>query len=87
MGFGDEIKEVENAVDGQTYVPVFLEDSIHSLADRTSSAQQQTQNKSDSGIDTVLDSAVDGLASREGVSAALDPEINNVVNDEVNKFL
>ncbi|KIH94506.1 hypothetical protein SPBR_06277 [Sporothrix brasiliensis 5110] len=69
MGFGDEIKEVENAVDGQT------------------SAQQQTQNKSDSGIDTVLDSAVDGLASREGVSAALDPEINNVVNDEANKFL
>lgn len=31
--------------------------------------------------------AVDGFASKEGAPAAVDPEINNVVNDEVNKFL
>jgi hypothetical protein len=30
--------------------------------------------------------AVDEVASKEGMSAALDPEMNNVVNDEVNKF-
>jgi hypothetical protein len=29
---------------------------------------------------------VDQLASREGVAASFDPEINNVVNDVVNKF-
>ncbi len=29
---------------------------------------------------------VDEVANKEGVSAALDPEINNFVNDEVNKF-
>jgi hypothetical protein len=29
---------------------------------------------------------VDEIASKEGMSAAFDPEINNVVNDEVNKF-
>jgi hypothetical protein len=30
--------------------------------------------------------AVDGFAAKEGMSAALDPEINNVVNDEINKL-
>jgi hypothetical protein len=29
---------------------------------------------------------VDQLASREGVAAGFDPEINNVVNDAVNRF-
>jgi hypothetical protein len=29
---------------------------------------------------------VDEIAGKEGVSAGFDPEINNVVNDEVNKF-
>ncbi|CAK7563127.1 MAG: hypothetical protein SEPTF4163_000986 [Sporothrix epigloea] len=69
MGFGDDIKEFENSVDGQT------------------SAQQQTQNTNDSGFDTAIDSAVDGFATKEGLSASFDPEVNNLVNDEVNKFL
>ena len=30
--------------------------------------------------------AVDAFAAKEGVNAALDPEINNVVNDEINKL-
>jgi hypothetical protein len=30
--------------------------------------------------------ALDQFASKEGVPAGLDPEINNLVNDEVNKF-
>jgi hypothetical protein len=30
--------------------------------------------------------AVDEVASKEGLPAGLDPEVNNVVNDEVNKF-
>jgi hypothetical protein len=34
----------------------------------------------------MCDIVVDEIASKEGMSAALDPEINNVVNDEVNKF-
>jgi hypothetical protein len=29
---------------------------------------------------------VDEVAQKEGMSAALDPEINNVVNDEANKI-
>ncbi|KAJ4388211.1 hypothetical protein N0V93_008818 [Gnomoniopsis smithogilvyi] len=68
MGFGDEIKDVENAVDGQD------------------SSQQQTSNSSDSKYDTVADSAVDQFASKEGLPAGADPELNNVVNDEINKL-
>lgn len=30
--------------------------------------------------------AVDEFASKEGVPAGADPEINNVVNDEMNKI-
>jgi hypothetical protein len=29
---------------------------------------------------------VDEVASKEGMPAGFDPEVNNVVNDEVNKF-
>jgi hypothetical protein len=31
-------------------------------------------------------SAIDQFASKEGLPAGLDPEVNNLVNDEVNKF-
>ncbi|KAF7919330.1 uncharacterized protein EAE97_011662 [Botrytis byssoidea] len=41
---------------------------------------------SDSTKDTMTDSAVDSFASKEGVPSQLDSGINNVVNDEVNKF-
>jgi hypothetical protein len=34
----------------------------------------------------MYDTVVDEVASKEGLSAALDPEVNNVVNDEINKF-
>jgi hypothetical protein len=30
--------------------------------------------------------AIDQFASKEGVPAGFDAEINNVVNDEINKF-
>lgn len=30
--------------------------------------------------------AIDQFASKEGLPAGLDPELNNVVNDEINKF-
>jgi len=36
--------------------------------------------------DCRANAVVDEVASKEGVSAGFDPEINNVVNDEVNKF-
>jgi len=66
------LKEGEQAVDGQT------------------SADQQVANQQSGGHesmeDTAVDSVVDEIASKEGMSAAFDPEVNNVVNDEVNKF-
>jgi hypothetical protein len=34
----------------------------------------------------MFDTVVDEVASKEGMSAAFDPEVNNVVNDEINKF-
>lgn len=40
----------------------------------------------DNTEDTMVDSAVDEFAQKEGMSAGFDPEVNNVVNDEVNKF-
>jgi len=36
--------------------------------------------------DTLVDSAIDQVASKEGLPAGFDPEVNNLVNDEVNKF-
>ncbi|KAK3937470.1 hypothetical protein QBC46DRAFT_451909 [Diplogelasinospora grovesii] len=70
MGLGDDFKKVENAVDGQ--------DSANQTANDSTGK--------DAKWDTVADSAVDGFASKEGMPAAADPEINNVVNDEINKF-
>jgi hypothetical protein len=34
----------------------------------------------------LLPPALDQFASKEGLPAGLDPEVNNVVNDEINKF-
>jgi hypothetical protein len=34
----------------------------------------------------LLSTALDQFASKEGLPAGLDPEMNNLVNDEVNKF-
>jgi len=73
MGLEDMIKDGENAVDGQT-----------SANDQ--SQNQQSGSGNESKYDTVADSAVDEFASNEGLSAALDPEVNNVVNDEINKL-
>ncbi|KAI2616504.1 hypothetical protein GGR54DRAFT_609411 [Hypoxylon sp. NC1633] len=50
------------------------------------SAKQQAGGKSSSTKDTMVDSAVDQEAQKKGVPAGADPMINNVVNDEVNKF-
>jgi len=73
MGFEDMLKEGENAMDGQT------------------SSDQQAQNQqsgsgNESKEDTLVDSAVDEFASKEGLPAGADPEMNNFVNDEVNKL-
>lgn len=35
---------------------------------------------------TVLFAVIDQFATKEGVPAGFDPEINNIVNDEINKF-
>jgi len=66
------LKEGEQALDGQT------------------SADQQAASGNAGGHesmeDTAVDTVVDEIASKEGMSAAFDPEINNVVNDEFNKL-
>jgi hypothetical protein len=33
-----------------------------------------------------VDAAIDQFASKEGLPAGLDPEMNNMVNDEINKL-
>jgi hypothetical protein len=33
-----------------------------------------------------IDTALDQFASKEGLPAGLDPEMNNLVNDEINKL-
>jgi len=35
---------------------------------------------------TTLFTALDQFASKEGLPAGLDPEMNNMVNDEINKL-
>jgi hypothetical protein len=35
---------------------------------------------------TILPPALDQFASKEGLPAGLDPEVNNMVNDEINKL-
>ncbi|KAI0485142.1 hypothetical protein GGR56DRAFT_669629 [Xylariaceae sp. FL0804] len=61
-------------------------DKIENAVDGEDAARQDQQNPSDAGKDSMVDSAVDKFASSEGAPAAADPEINNVVNDEVNKI-
>ncbi|KAI8629149.1 hypothetical protein F5Y19DRAFT_475706 [Xylariaceae sp. FL1651] len=50
------------------------------------SADQTAQNPKDAKKDTLVDSAVDQYANKKGVPASADPELNNLVNDEVNKM-
>ncbi|KAI1326293.1 hypothetical protein F5Y16DRAFT_233551 [Xylariaceae sp. FL0255] len=50
------------------------------------SAEQVAQNPKDAKKDTTVDSAVDHFANKKGMPAAANPELNNVVNDEINKF-
>jgi len=73
MGFGDDIKEFENDATGQG----------GNDGDNNANNANGSNDKTE---DTLVDSAVDQFASKEGLSAAFDPEINNVVNDEINKF-
>ncbi|KAK3388660.1 hypothetical protein B0T20DRAFT_490820 [Sordaria brevicollis] len=70
MGLEDFVEEVVDAVDGQ--------DAAEQVAaDKTGHEAEE---------DAVVDSIVDEIAEKEGIPAALLPEINNVVNDEVNKL-
>ncbi|KAK3312787.1 hypothetical protein B0H66DRAFT_607847 [Apodospora peruviana] len=66
----DMVEEIMDAVDGQD------------------AAEQTTTDQSGetAAEDTVVDSVVDEIASSEGVPAWAEPEINNVVNEEVNKL-
>jgi len=67
-------QNIENAVDGS---------SAQQQSDPSGNAQGAGNDKKE---DTMVDSAVDQIASKEGLPAGFDPEVNNLVNDEVNKF-
>ncbi|TVY51527.1 hypothetical protein LCER1_G004507 [Lachnellula cervina] len=73
MGFGDDIKDMENDATGQGG------NDGDNNANRANGGNDKTE-------DTMVDSAVDQFASKEGLPAGMDPEVNNVVNDEVNKL-
>jgi hypothetical protein len=45
-----------------------------------------SNGSNDKTEDTLADSALDQFASKEGLPAGLDPEVNNLVNDEINKL-
>jgi len=73
MGLGDDFKEIEEVATGQ------------GGNDGDNNANEDN-GESKKGEDTMVDSAVDEFATKEGVPAGFDPEINNVVNDEINRF-
>jgi len=73
MGFGDDIKEFENDATGQGG------NDGDNNANKANGSNDKTE-------DTMVDSAIDQFASKEGMPAGFDPEVNNLVNDEVNKF-
>ncbi|KAH8816040.1 hypothetical protein F5884DRAFT_206135 [Xylogone sp. PMI_703] len=72
MSLEDFIKEAEQVATGQ------------GGQDGDNNASNGSNDKT---IDTMVDSALDQFASKEGVPAAMDPEINNFVNNEINKFI
>jgi len=73
MGFGDEIKEFEQDATGQGG------NDGDNNANNANGGNDKTE-------DTMVDSAVDQFATKEGLPAGMDPEVNNLVNDEVNKL-
>ncbi|CZR52303.1 uncharacterized protein PAC_02180 [Phialocephala subalpina] len=73
MGLGDDIKDFEQDATGQ------------GGKDGDNNANN-ANGSNDKTEDTMVDSALDQFASKEGMPAGLDPEVNNVVNDEINKF-
>ncbi|TAQ86984.1 hypothetical protein B7494_g4687 [Chlorociboria aeruginascens] len=73
MGLEDDIKEFEGAATGQG----------GNDGDNNANNANGSNDKTE---DTLVDSAIDQFASKEGLPAGLDPEVNNLVNDEVNKF-
>jgi len=73
VGLGDDFKELENDATGQGG------NDGDNNANRANGSTDKTE-------DTLADSALDQFASKEGLPAGLDPEMNNMVNDEINKL-
>jgi len=73
MGLGDDFKELENDATGQGG------NDGDNNANKANGGNDKTE-------DTMADSALDQFASKEGLPAGLDPEMNNMVNDEINKL-
>ncbi|KAF4633909.1 hypothetical protein G7Y89_g4199 [Cudoniella acicularis] len=73
MGFGDDIKDLEQDATGQGG-----QDGDNN-ANNANGSNDKTE-------DTLADSAIDEVASKEGMPAGFDPEVNNLANDAINKF-
>jgi len=73
MGLENDFKEVEQDATGQG----------GNDGDNNANNANGSNDKTE---DTLVDSAIDQFASKEGLPAGADPEVNNLVNDEINKF-
>jgi len=73
MGLEDDVKEFEQDATGQG----------GNDGDNNANNANGSNDKTE---DTLVDSAIDQFASKEGLPAGADPEVNNLVNDEINKF-
>ncbi|KAI6085328.1 hypothetical protein F4821DRAFT_240792 [Hypoxylon rubiginosum] len=63
-----------------------LKKAKDSVTGQTAANQNTQGGKGGSTKDTLVDSMVDQEAQKKGVPGGADPMINNVVNDEVNRF-
>jgi len=73
MGLGDDVRDLEQDATGQ------------GGKDNDNNANN-SNGSNDKTEDTMVDSAIDQFASKEGLPAGADPVMNNMVNDEVNKL-
>ncbi|KAH8789750.1 uncharacterized protein K444DRAFT_608060 [Hyaloscypha bicolor E] len=73
MGLENEFQELEQDATGQG----------GNDGDNNANNANGSNDKTE---DTMVDSAIDQFASKEGLPAGLDPEMNNMVNDEINKL-
>lgn len=92
MGLENDFKEIEEVASGQGGNDG---DNNANNSDGSNDKTEDTLVDSGECLRTCLlamgftkssSTAVDEFATKEGMPAGFDPEVNNVVNDEINKF-